>query len=1038
MDQADLKRAIAALPSEPSAEGVDFKAFKGAGKDDGEPVMGMYIGVKMLAAFNKDKNTITSPMLIVGTVKRSAKAPNARLVLETKTSKGLAREVARECFKQSKLNYVPIIAKPGEVEPEPGPEDTGDGANVPPGPPTTSGSAPPVPPPPPPPKKAPNPKAAAVKDQLGRLLPAILANKNHPVAGKMINTLYADAKKFIEQGDYDRAAAKLRNLDELLTTVTSGGPKGTGSETDATAALNKAVATLKKTVDYAKGQLPDEGVRILELVKTQLVEEEVKFRKAAPTATLDPATVIAPIATAVDQAIAALEQKAIAEVQEHCTTLLALKNGALKAPSPPPTEAGAKGDRALKLLKGINEIDEQLHLDRATLKRLGITSADATLAKVQAMRDEFFAEWQSLAPGRKSGGDPRPPTTVAEESLPIPPALNNPEFINNCKKVTASISKGEKPDPEARTAMLAQAALALDVEGGDWKKDLTTKFGHDWNKVRAEFKNKLKTDATKAKEWMTGWWWFRKYTTESLMKKLVGKYNFKWLTAGSPNLESDIDISVQSHGKKPGTEDPFRDWEIVEEFNQEMAKQFGGKQPGIVFDVNLYAEAPPPPIRPPANPTEKAMAAMSEAGQDAGALMKMRRFMSWEDFVAFQEETLADMKAMIAQEPDTTKKAELEKRLAATKRQFEQADDNYQLAMKKTLCASLGLPTGGDATPEDQADPTAEQKKIVAALKSKGVEVPDAVLADPIQWQHFLEEQMERLEADPAQMMETTNKLYAEAMREVRVVEGQIEALTGTDPDTMKKKAALIAKLKTLQTDAVFFANEAYHTPAAFKHIVEANQVSARQAESAPIEGTDPEDIKRKRKALEQKLKNEALGSLTITQLMQSFNEQLGDFLKDAKHYEVKSGFPGTGFVRASKYLERMCDAIELMGNKLAGTPWAGEFAAIKMAGKSPGEMKTALGILVQLRGGKIDFTAAAAEHNGKPENKDNPMDPSTEAQAFATEKIQELFGSGVKTLRDLTAQAKVVGRKVNALLRKADAGQKLIAEDERAYFGGQ
>jgi hypothetical protein len=47
---------------------------------------------------------------------------------------------------------------------------------------------------------------------------------------------------------------------------------------------------------------------------------------------------------------------------------------------------------------------------------------------------------------------------------------------------------------------------------------------------------------------------------------------------------------------------------------------------------------------------------------------------------------------------------------------------------------------------------------------------------------------------------------------------------------------------------------------------------------------------------------------------LQSFNEQLGDFLKDLAHYGDKD--PGKAIIQSSKYLERLVDAIGLMNEK--------------------------------------------------------------------------------------------------------------------------
>ncbi len=153
----------------------------------------------------------------------------------------------------------------------------------------------------------------------------------------------------------------------------------------------------------------------------------------------------------------------------------------------------------------------------------------------------------------------------------------------------------------------------------------------------------------------------------------------------------------------------------------------------------------------------------------------------------------------------------------------------------------------------------------------------------------------------------------------------------------------------------------------------------------------------------------------------------MGDFLKDLKHYEHASPFPGLGLYRSSKYLERFCDAMIWIANKLEIERFPpdviSKFNAIKIDGKTPAQVKGGLGGLVAIRGGKKDFSGV-----------EGVADQQQEKEAYSTEQVKQLFPS-VNTLRDLGDIVKTAGREVNAVLRAAEAGQRMIAKNEQAYF---
>jgi hypothetical protein len=305
----------------------------------------------------------------------------------------------------------------------------------------------------------------------------------------------------------------------------------------------------------------------------------------------------------------------------------------------------------------------------------------------------------------------------------------------------------------------------------------------------------------------------------------------------------------------------------------------------------------------------------------------------------------------------------------------------------------------------------------------------------------------EELEEDPDALMAATNAIYLETMVNVRKVEQELRDLettiaektrTGgaeTDPDREARRV-LLTRIKDLRVDAVFFAAEGYHSEGPMKHVVHAGQKSRQEVKSDPVLCALPDA---EQKAEIRKRVKERLEQLTVLQFLQSFNEQLGDFLKDLKHYEKESPFPGMGFYRSSKYLERLCESMFWIGERLKAEAAAEPnevlrkelakaavgYKQLKIAGRAPEVLQGQLGKLVALRGGEVGFRDASGAL---------AKDQQKEQEAFATEIVGTVF-PGVRTLRDLGALVKAAAQEVNVFVRNADAALKMIAKEVSAYF---
>ncbi len=485
---------------------------------------------------------------------------------------------------------------------------------------------------------------------------------------------------------------------------------------------------------------------------------------------------------------------------------------------------------------------------------------------------------------------------------------------------------------------------------------------------------------------MAEMWWYRRMVVDETMIKLQRDYKFVWGSVGSDNPESDYDLTVRTHGEKDGK--IIYDFKIVKEANDLISAATGlSAPPGILFDTNLYAEAAAKAMtdEEAAQPAAKAMGAMKEQGQDIGALMKLRRFMEWDEFEDYKAKILNAIK-----DPAARKVAQS---------QFDEADSLYFAARSEQL---LEAAEGDDA------------------LKAEIASIPDTV-----EGQKKLVELAAHLEHDETKSMVVNNAIYLKKMEEVRTLEGQYN----DEPD-VEKKAALLAKLKTLQADATFFAAEAYHSEGPLMHVVKAGQSSRLEVEDEFKDRPDNAETKAE-KARAIKAKTDAkLAGMSANQMLQSFNENLGDLLKDLRHY-ASEPFPGLGFYRSSKYIERMCDAAMLLASKLPASDQE-VLAGISLGGKKPNDVKTAVGGLVEIRGDKKSIEPSDAE-TARFAREGTTFDAEAEKQAYAVEEMSKVF-PGVTTLPDLAKVISAFGQEINGAVRSAIAAE-MTAADPRSYF---
>jgi hypothetical protein len=725
------------------------------------------------------------------------------------------------------------------------------------------------------------------------------------------------------------------------------------------------IKVLQKTFANVRVQPPEIALRPLENISNEMAAAEI--------AATDGGRAMPPEAAAfrrqVDAEIAGLKARAADVAAAHATDWMN-KSQALLAVTAPPDPA----KHALAIQKLLAEIEPGVANDIYMLRQVG-----APTRALQAVSDNaaiLKMTYADLLPKRKTAGAPVPLTAVTKPA--IKGALTGTEPDDLVAAMTSTQAKMAKDEP-TDTAVVAAACdlIAKGINVVNAKAVMAEL--KSWEKVKARYRLLAQTEPEKAKAFMAEMWWYRRMAVDGVMNELQKTYDFIWGSVGSDNPESDYDLTVRTHPKKP-TDKVKWDFQIVKAANDALSAGYG-VPPGILFDTNLYAEAvaKAQTLTPEqaAEPAVKAMGAMKEQGQDVGALMKLRRFMAWDEF----EDYKAKMLEAIVLRAD--------KKLVA--RQFDEADSLYFIARGEQLMKAA----------EQIADETkrAEEIKAIEAIPN----TPEG--------QKKLVEMAEHLEHDAARSMAANNEIYVEKLEEVRA----IEELYNKEPDPAKK-AGLLARLKSYQADATFFAAEAYHSEGPLQHVVKAGQSSKLE-----VEGRDPQPATKqlKDKAIDD-LKQEKLKALSPNMMLQSFNENLGDLLKDLRHY-ASEPFPGLGFYRASKYIERLCDAYTIISKKDLGEAGNAAFARLTFGGQAPAVVQGKVAGLVDIRGEKTGFAASPG------------VDPEEEKQAFAIAEMRGIF-TGVATLPDLGKVASAFGQQVNSVVRNAITKDMQAAEDN-PYF---
>lgn len=375
----------------------------------------------------------------------------------------------------------------------------------------------------------------------------------------------------------------------------------------------------------------------------------------------------------------------------------------------------------------------------------------------------------------------------------------------------------------------------------------------------------------------------RKQVVDGKIAELSSGSKIVAKSVGSTDLTSDYDITVGI----PGGDVSGAELELIQKFNDYVRTTYG-KQSGTIFDTNLYAKDFLPlndkDSRLSLPEVGKAMYNMMIEGQDIGALIKLRRYMTNSEWIDFSNAVINQSGAAGA----------------ITRNRFESADGQYLLNVKYLLDEFQRRANAEKAAKANPAVFLDAQNKVNAAM-AKCVLTPAeqsyvaaSAHKEMAQAQLLLRYNLLQWEHDyPDLTLWVSNDLYIKDMRQIRAYQQKL----GPNGNP----AAGDVRVADLISSAIFFASEAYLSEGALRHVVDGVQVAKA-------------DPSLKGEALTKAI-NAVLMQLTIDQLLQSINEQFGDFLKDYAHY----GDTPTFLFRGAKYVQRLFEAVSFLAAKKTG-----------------------------------------------------------------------------------------------------------------------
>ncbi|MEC4017962.1 hypothetical protein [Streptomyces sp. H27-D2] len=374
--------------------------------------------------------------------------------------------------------------------------------------------------------------------------------------------------------------------------------------------------------------------------------------------------------------------------------------------------------------------------------------------------------------------------------------------------------------------------------------------GDDWSAAKLEYYG-----SPEAKEIMWSLVHFRKWYVDAKLLELRATFSpLRIRSVGSVTLTSDYDITVS------GPEDVA----AVEWFNDTFRRDWG-KESATVFDTNLYVKDFMPER---SNFGLPAYTGSTDApgGRRWGSADRPR---TWRREAGAGEWDPAT-KPRLRPEPEDTEigrpagvqgraAVEFDQDVAALTKQRKYMTQDEWDGYLRDLVRRMTPGKRGTATIRYRMADGVHTRAVADLAAQVAQESGSGRLR--CSDQEFLDS-FEH--SAPDVVVRARNKVYTRLARQVRATQA---AYAGSPTDEL----AVLAREQT--SYALWHAMEAYHSEGAVRHVV------GGQAGSGI--------------------------SVSAAQYLQSFNEQLGDLLKDMTHYQES----GEAFYQSSKYLMRMADA---------------------------------------------------------------------------------------------------------------------------------
>jgi hypothetical protein len=486
------------------------------------------------------------------------------------------------------------------------------------------------------------------------------------------------------------------------------------------------------------------------------------------------------------------------------------------------------------------------------------------------------------------------PRSVTHSSM----SDSGPEYVWNhapelANASTEAIRHLLKDNFLSQWAMAKEWLLSTDkwLEMGKPKEDVETKLPF-FLKINEKLRDLRNEDTEKLLRQI------RDIDLPKEFKDFKGDDLLSWSAAGSKTPTSDIDVNM----KGPGS------IRAVTLFNQLFKESLGWPyEPGTVFDVNVYAqdfmEKKPFSKESVGGKTalvpaqEVSFGAGAVAGafainQDVWSLVKMRRYMTQQEFDKYRTSVVGDKL-----DPEET--------------QFKEGTNPDVFQRQQQLRSQF-------------ADAEAIHHE----------------------WQHNMETKLEEIDSDPAyktlrdnleqakaylqegQVEETiemaaSNRIYEQKLNDAEMLRNQLRTLRQKPDENAVKIKECGIKLKNALSEAVVYANEAYLTQGGVHFSVIGQQIG---------------------KGIAVKTGKKVEVKLTDAELIQSFREQLGDTLKVLEHKARSEVW--SAVYEAGKYIDRMCkSAAPLLPN--SAIQW---FIGLQNIGAKAAELKERQGLKAEER----------------------------------------------------------------------------------------